>query len=66
VIRRLFKTLPVSVELCRALELQAGAEAGEFDPSLEVMQAEAERTDSLNQAAIDAAAKRVSSEGSQP
>lgn len=66
VIRRLFKTLPVSVELCRALELQAGAEAGEFDPSLEVMQAEAERTDNLNQAALDAAAKRISSEGSQP
>ena len=29
-IRRLFKYLPVSVEMARALELQAGAESGEF------------------------------------
>lgn len=30
VIRRLFKYLPVSVEMAQALDLQAGAEAGEF------------------------------------
>lgn len=30
VVRRLFKYLPVSVEMARAMELQAGAEAGEF------------------------------------
>lgn len=30
VIRRLFKYLPVSVEMAQALELQAGVEAGEF------------------------------------
>ncbi len=30
VVRRLFKYLPVSVELATALEIQAGAEAGEF------------------------------------
>jgi recombination protein RecT len=30
VVRRLFKYLPVSVELATALDLQAGAEAGEF------------------------------------
>jgi recombinational DNA repair protein RecT len=30
VVRRLFKYLPVSVELATAMELQAGAEKGEF------------------------------------
>lgn len=44
VIRRLFKALPVSVELCRALEIQAESECGEFDASLEVLQADADRT----------------------
>ena len=31
VVRRLFKYLPVSVELATAMELQAGAEKGEFE-----------------------------------
>ena len=68
VIRRLFKTLPVSVELCRALELQAGAESGDFDPSLEVAQDDAARTDNLNAAAAAAAANRaqIGNEGAQP
>lgn len=67
VIRRLFKTLPVSVELCRALELQAGAESGDFDPSLEVAQADAERTGNLNADAAAAAANRaqIGNEGAQ-
>jgi recombination protein RecT len=31
VVRRLFKYLPVSVELVKALEIQAAAESGEFE-----------------------------------
>lgn len=47
VVRRLFKYLPVSVELAQALELQAGAEMGDFTtiditPDAEVKTAEAE------------------------
>ena len=59
VIRRLFKTLPVSVELCRALELQAESEAGTFDPTLEVFEARAEAQANLSAAAEAAAADRV-------
>ena len=59
VIRRLFKTLPVSVELCRALELQAESEAGAFDPTLEVFEARAEAQANLSAAAEAAAAARV-------
>jgi recombination protein RecT len=59
VIRRLFKSLPVSVELCRALELQAGAEKGEFEPSLEVLQERAQVTTDLNAAAAESASARV-------
>ena len=59
VIRRLFKTLPVSVELCRALELQAESEAGTFDPTLEVFEARAEAQENLSAAAEAAAAARV-------
>ena len=59
VIRRLFKTLPVSVELCRALELQAESEAGAFDPTLEVFEARAEAQENLSAAAEAAAAARV-------
>lgn len=55
VIRRLFKTLPVSVELATALDLQASAESGEFDPSLEVRAADAQQLDDLNAAAADVA-----------
>ncbi len=62
VIRRLFKMLPVSTEmLSKALELQAQAESGDFDPSLEVMQADAQATDDLNAAAAAAAANREAS-----
>ncbi|MEN9307743.1 MAG: recombination protein RecT [Fibrobacterota bacterium] len=62
VIRRLFKMLPVSTEmLSKALELQAQAESGDFDPSLEVMQADAQTTDDLNAAAAAAAANREAS-----
>lgn len=35
VIRRLFKYLPVSVEMARALEIQAQSESGDFDASTE-------------------------------
>lgn len=58
VIRRLFKTLPVSVELSRALELHDASESGDFDPSLEVVAADAQRLDDLNAAAAEAAASR--------
>lgn len=37
VIRRLFKYLPVSVEMARALEIQAQTESGEFDAANEVL-----------------------------
>lgn len=59
VIRRLFKTLPVSVELCRALEIQAESESGEFDASLEVLQADADRTASLQDIAMQVAQERA-------
>lgn len=59
VIRRLFKALPVSVELCRALELQAGSEAGAFDPTLEVFEARSEAQENLSAAAEAAAVARV-------
>lgn len=59
VIRRLFKTLPVSVELCRALEIQAESESGEFDASLEVLQADADRTASLQDIAVQVAQERA-------
>jgi recombination protein RecT len=59
VIRRLFKVLPVSVELCRALELHAESEAGEFDASLEVLQADAERVASAQEIAAQVAGERA-------
>lgn len=59
VIRRLFKTLPVSVELVKALELQAGAEAGDFDPGLEVVEAREQLTHDLNAAAAEQASARA-------
>ena len=58
VIRRLFKTLPVSVELATALELQAQSEKGEFDPTMEVMEEGAEKVASLQDIANDAARTR--------
>lgn len=57
VVRRLFKMLPCSVEMVRALELQAGAEAGSFDASLEVMQADDARTQDANDIAAQVAAE---------
>lgn len=59
VIRRLFKTLPVSVELCRALELQAESEVGVFGADLEVYEADAERTASLQDIAAQVAQERA-------
>lgn len=59
VIRRLFKVLPVSVELCRALELHAESEAGEFDASLEVLQADAERVATAQEIAAQVAGERA-------
>ena len=59
VIRRLFKVLPVSVELCRALELHAESEAGEFDARLEVLQADAERVASAQEIAAQVAGERA-------
>lgn len=59
VIRRLFKVLPVSVELCRALELHAESEAGEFDASLEVLQADAERVSTAQEIAAQVAGERA-------
>lgn len=59
VIRRLFKTLPVSVELCRALEIQAESEVGVFDADLEVYEADAERTASLQDIAVQVAQERA-------
>ena len=59
VIRRIFKMLPVSVELVRALELQACAESGRFSDDLETIEAAEEQTDSLNAAAAAAAASRA-------
>ena len=58
VIRRLFKTLPVSVELARAMELHDASETGEFDPNMEVAAEESRRVDDLNDAAAAAAANR--------
>jgi len=58
-IRRLFKYLPVSVELCKAMELQASAESGVFD-DLEVY--EDPKTQELNAKAAQAAADRANAE----
>ena len=58
VIRRLFKYLPVSVEMCRALEIQAQAEAGDFDASKEVLN-EYPQIDDANARAQELAANRT-------
>lgn len=58
-IRRLFKYLPVSVELCKAMELQVSAESGVFD-DLEAY--EDPKTQELNAKAAQAAAERAASE----
>jgi len=58
VIRRLCKSLPLSVEMVRALELQAGAEAGNFEESLEDMESKEVQLNSLQIAAAEAAASR--------
>jgi recombination protein RecT len=60
VIRRLFKYLPVSVEMARALEIQSCAESGEFDPSAEVF--EDPQADDLARVAAEKAAARSASQ----
>ena len=57
-IRRLSKSLPLSVEMARALEVQAQAEAGEFEEDLNDITAAAERIEDLNRRAQDAAGDR--------
>ena len=57
VIRRLFKYLPVSVEMARALEIQAGAESGEFDLTSEDLRTVDD--DDLNKIAAERAAGRA-------
>lgn len=60
VIRRLFKYLPVSVEMARALEIQMQTESGEFDAANEVLQASPEIEDA-NARAKELAANRKGS-----
>ena len=57
-IRRLSKSLPLSVEMARAIEVQAQAEAGEFEEDLNDITAAAERIEDLNRRAQDAAGDR--------
>lgn len=57
-IRRLAKSLPLSVEMARALDAQAKAEAGEFDEDLNDITAAAERLEELNRRAGEAAGDR--------
>jgi len=58
VIRRLFKYLPVSVEMTRVMEIDAGVDAVDMDTSLEVSP-EMQRIEDANTRAQEIAANRT-------